>query len=176
MQERRESRGKPCSQQGPPRGRGAGDPTWLPWPRGARAAGRGGQGKASPTRCLPLARGAKHRGLCKSCRCWPGPVPGCSPGLGWHPLRLCSPGGYRQQDLFARTLQEWRRSGVRDVGFICTALSLGTAEHNSRGRQLQEKLIASNRVRKLQPLGNHSVPFCGPGRRDCWMARSEEIN
>lgn len=55
-----------------------------------------------------LARGAKLRGLCKSCRRWPGPVPGCSPGLGWHPLRLCSPGGYRQQDLFTRTLQEWR--------------------------------------------------------------------
>lgn len=43
-------------------------------------------------------------------------------------------------------------------------------------RQLHKKLITSNLVRELQPLGKHSVPFRGPGRRDHWKSGLEERN
>lgn len=40
-----QSRSRPRSQRGPPRGRGARSPTWLPCPRAAWAAGKGRAGK-----------------------------------------------------------------------------------------------------------------------------------
>lgn len=43
-------------------------------------------------------------------------------------------------------------------------------------RQLHEKLIVSNLVRKLQPLGKHSTAFRVLGRRAHWMSGLEEIN
>lgn len=73
-----------------------------------------------------------------------------------------------------RTLlsQEWRQSGGQGVCFMCTAFGNST----TAVARLHEKIITPNLLRKLHPLGKHSIPACGAGGTHCWMAGLEEIN
>lgn len=99
---------------------------------------REGRERYRPLGACPLLRVLSTGGFARAAG--PGLVPGGSLGLGWHPLRLCSPGGYRQQDLFAQILEEWRRGGVRDVCFICTCCLWEQQSTTVVARQLHKKL------------------------------------
>lgn len=94
-------------------------------------------------------------------------------GRGWHPARLRSPGNgsflLKRSRGEGKAVSETPASPARPWLWEQPSTT-------AVARQLHEKLIASNPVQQLRPLGKHSLPFRGPGRRHLRMPGLEAIN
>lgn len=113
----------------------------------------------------PGEQAAKLRGLCRSCEQRAGLVPGGCSGLGWCPPQSCSPGGCGQQDISLECSRS-RGEAVSETPASSARCCLWEQQSTRAvGRQLHGELIASNPVRKLQPLGKqHTFLWAWEGR------------
>lgn len=118
----------------------------------------------------PSKQGPEHRGCARA----------ADKALRWSQGfsgRAPRPGSPGATDSNTFTLEHPRSGGEADISGTAPSARCCLWEQQGTtavARQLHEKPIASNPVRKTQPLGKHGTPWCVPGRSGCWMSALEK--